>query len=81
MQIPVSVSISALWNDYAHNSITIFTKFCMQLGINVVALTSIVCETNQKYFSDFRGVQIHILVVFRLRSTCFSTIVAKFRVR
>jgi len=27
VQIPVSVSISAFWNDYAHNSLPIFTKF------------------------------------------------------
>jgi len=47
VQIPVSVSISALWNDYAHNSLPIFTKFCMRLR-NVVASTPIVCETNRK---------------------------------
>jgi len=32
VRIPVSVSISALGNDYAHNSLRIFTKFCTLLG-------------------------------------------------
>jgi len=32
VQIPVSVSISALWNDYSRNSLRIFTKFCTLLG-------------------------------------------------
>ena len=62
VQIPVSVSINALQNDYAHSSLPIFTKFCIRLR-NVVASTPIVCETNRKQFSDFRGEQIHILAV------------------
>ena len=48
VQIPVVVSISALWNDYAHKSTPIFTKFYMRLAINVVASTRVVCETNRK---------------------------------
>jgi len=40
---------------------------------NVVALTPIVCETNRKYFADFRGVQIPILAVFRPWWPHFST--------
>ena len=47
VQIPVSVLISALWNNYAHNSLPIFIKFYMRLR-NVVASTPIVCETNGK---------------------------------
>jgi len=34
-----------LLNNYVRNSLSIFTKFCMQLG-NVVGLTSIVYETH-----------------------------------
>ena len=33
------------------------------------------------WISDFRDVQIHVLAVFRLWSTCFSNIGAKFRVK
>jgi len=31
VQTSVSVFISALWNDYDHSSLLIFTKFCMRL--------------------------------------------------
>ena len=34
-------------NDYVHDSLPIFTKFCMRLR-NVVASSPIVCETNRK---------------------------------
>jgi len=50
---------------YVHNSLPILTKFCMRLT-NVVASMPIVCQTNRKYFADFRGVQIQISAVFRL---------------
>jgi len=63
VQVPVSVSISALWNDSAHNSLPIFNKFCIRLK-NVVASTPIVCKTNWKQFSDLRGVRIPISVSF-----------------
>ena len=36
-----------LSNDYVHNSLPIFTKFCVRLR-NVVASSPIVCETNRK---------------------------------
>ena len=36
-----------LSNDYVHNSLPIFTKFCMRLT-NVVASSPIVCERNRK---------------------------------
>jgi len=32
VQIPVSVSISALWNHYTRKSLRIFTKFCTLFG-------------------------------------------------
>ena len=36
-----------LSNDYVHNSLPIFTKFCMRLR-NVLASSPIVCERNRK---------------------------------
>jgi len=47
VQIPITVWISVLWNDYAHNSLLTSTKFCTRLR-NVVPSTPIVCETNRK---------------------------------
>jgi len=41
VQIPVSVSISALWNDYAHNSLPIFTKFWQ-----IEAANNVACKIN-----------------------------------
>ena len=34
------------WSNYVHNSLLIFTKFCMRLRY-VIASTPIVCETNR----------------------------------
>ena len=48
---------------------------------DVVSLMHVIFVRNRNWISDFRGVQIHILAVFRLRSTRFSTVGAKFRVK
>ena len=45
----------------------------------VVSSTRVVFVRNWNWISDFRGVQIHTLAVFRLWSTRFSTIGAIFR--
>ena len=75
VQILVSVSISAMWNDDARNSLRIFTKFCPLLGCSS---THVVFVRNQNWISDSRGVHIHILAVFRLWSRRFSTVGAQF---
>ena len=45
----------------------ISTKFCMRLRWNVISSKPIVCETNRKQFSDFRGVQIPISEMCKYR--------------
>ena len=50
VQIPVLVSISALWNDYACNSLRIFTKFCTLLGCGQLDA----CCFSEKPELDFR---------------------------
>lgn len=44
-------------NNKVHNSLPIFTKFCVQLG-NVVSSMSGVSDRKQKQISDFIGAQI-----------------------
>ena len=63
VQIPDMVSIT--YYVGLHNSLPIFTKFCMRLR-NVVASKPIVCQNNREYFAHFRGVRISIPAVFRL---------------
>ena len=64
--LSVCVSVNRWFsNDYVHNSLPIFTKFCTRLR-NAVVSSRIVCETNQKQLADFRGVQIPISAIFRL---------------
>ena len=46
-RLSVCLLTNRLSNDYVHNSLPIFTKFCMRLR-NVVASTPVVCETNRK---------------------------------
>jgi len=48
---------------------------------DVVSWTRVVFLRNRNWISDFRGVQVHILAVFRLWSMHFSTISAKFPVK
>jgi len=46
--------------------------------LDVVSSTRVVFVRNWNWISDIRGVQIHILAVFRLWSMRFSTIRTKF---
>jgi len=48
---------------------------------DVVSSTRVIFVRNRNSISNFRGVQIHILAVFRLWSTRVSDIGAKFRVK
>ena len=46
-RLSVCLLTDRLSNDYVHNSLPIFTKFCVRLR-NVVASSPIVCERNRK---------------------------------
>jgi len=48
---------------------------------NVVASTPIICETNRKYFADFRGVRIPISAVSGSGDHIFQQISTKSHVR
>jgi len=64
VQIPVSDLISALWNDYAVIRCGFSPNFARYS--DVVSSTRVVFVRNRNWVSDFRGVQIHMLAVFRL---------------
>jgi len=64
VQIPVSVSISALWNDYAVIPCGFPPNFARYW--DVVSSTRVVFLRKRNWISDFRGVQIHSLAVFEL---------------
>ena len=46
-RLSVCLCTDRLMIDYVHNSLPIFTKFCMRLR-NVVASSPTVCKTNRK---------------------------------
>jgi len=69
VQIPDSVSISALWNDYVRNSLRISPNFTR--GSHVIDSTS-----NHK--RDFRGVQIRIFAILGSSQHIFQRIGTKF---